>query len=443
MGKRVMSVKMFGLRHRRMKFTIACLAALLAVMCLAQPAFAQTESDDAAEAAAKLEAEDDAAAAKAAEEQAQAEVEAEIAEAEAAAEAETDAAVRKGASDIDEANAAAEEQQKKDAAEAAAAQEKADKAADEERNKQEAEKAAAQQAQAAAEATAAAAREAEEAKAASEAEAAAAEAEESANAEAAAAAAEAEAEAEANTESDPEADARREKETREDFERLAQEDASAAALAAEEEAIRAAHAEASPTDTLNEMAEDEANALALDEGVGTYLDFGDILLQKALGAAEAAGLPASHREHLTSPARGISETKRRLMMENHTAHETCSFECAASGTVPVSDELHNATALSDGCGAPGLRVNEDFPFHKCCHSHDVCYGTCNTNKNRCDLDFIFCMNSTCNYIAPNDECRNAAVNLFDDTVALSQEACTDYVTSQSRSCTCVPGKVDL
>ena len=25
-------------------------------------------------------------------------------------------------------------------------------------------------------------------------------------------------------------------------------------------------------------------------------------------------------------------------------------------------------------------------------------------------------NSTCNYIAPNDECRNAAVNLFDDTV---------------------------
>ena len=43
------------------------------------------------------------------------------------------------------------------------------------------------------------------------------------------------------------------------------------------------------------MLQDEANALALDEGVGTYLDFGDILLQKALGAAEAAGLPASHR----------------------------------------------------------------------------------------------------------------------------------------------------
>jgi len=438
----VMSNKVFGLRQHRMKFTIACLAALLAVMCLAQPAFAQTESDDAAEAAAKLEAENDAAAAQAAEEQAQAEVEAEIAEAEAAAAAETDAAVRKGASDIDEANAAAEEQQKKDAAEAAAAQEKADKAADEERKKQEAEKAAAQQAQAAADAAAAAAREAEEAKAASEAAAAAAEAEQSANAEAAAAAAAAaaEAEAEAEAESDPEADARREQETREDFERRAQEEASAAA---EAEAIREAHAEASPTDTLNEMAEAEANALALDEGVGTYLDFGDILLQKALGAAEAAGLPASHREHLTSPARGISETKRRLMMANHTAHETCSFECAASGTVAVSDELHNATALSDGCGAPGLRVNEDFPFHKCCHSHDVCYGTCNTNKNRCDLDFIFCMNSTCNYIAPNDECRNAAVNLFDDTVALSQEACTDYVTSQSRACTCVPGKVDL
>jgi len=35
-----------------MKFTIACLAALLAVMCLAQPAFAQTESDDAAEVSA-------------------------------------------------------------------------------------------------------------------------------------------------------------------------------------------------------------------------------------------------------------------------------------------------------------------------------------------------------------------------------------------------------
>lgn len=216
--------------------------------------------------------------------------------------------------------------------------------------------------------------------------------------------------------------------------------ASEAAENKEKADAKARHAAETGTQAIDEIA--RATELAVAGEKATWLDFGDIMLQKALSAAEAAGMSAEHREHMMSDERGITEGKRRLMRANHTKHETCEYKCTAAGTVAVADALHNASAHSDMCGAPGLKVNEDFPFDKCCHQHDVCYSTCNTNKNQCDLDFIFCMNSTCNYIAPNDECRHAAVELFDDTIGLSDGACTMYVGAQSKACTCVSPKGD-
>merc|ERR1719409_1407471 len=104
------------------------------------------------------------------------------------------------------------------------------------------------------------------------------------------------------------------------------------------------------------------------------------------------------------------------MTQNHTAAQGCTYKCLDASHSPHPIGNHDAKKFADGCGAPGLKVNADFPFKSCCDSHDVCYSTCNHHKNQCDLDFIHCMNSTCNTIAPNDECRHAAVTLFDDTV---------------------------
>eukprot|EP00657_Telonema_sp_P-1_P003065 TRINITY_DN17236_c0_g1_i1.p1 TRINITY_DN17236_c0_g1~~TRINITY_DN17236_c0_g1_i1.p1 ORF type:complete len:112 (-),score=57.62 TRINITY_DN17236_c0_g1_i1:107-442(-) len=65
--------------------------------------------------------------------------------------------------------------------------------------------------------------------------------------------------------------------------------------------------------------------VALDRSTApTFLDFGDILLQKALGAAEAAGMSKEHREHMMSEEQGVSASKQEIMRANHSAHKSCS-----------------------------------------------------------------------------------------------------------------------
>ena len=56
-------------------------------------------------------------------------------------------------------------------------------------------------------------------------------------------------------------------------------------------------------------------------------------------------------------------------------------------------------AVPNGCGAEGGRK---FPerfgrvnFKQCCDPHDICYGTCNSNRNQCDLDFLSCLLGAC------------------------------------------------
>jgi len=178
-------------------------------------------------------------------------------------------------------------------------------------------------------------------------------------------------------------------------------------------------------------AHEEQNAPA------TFLDFGDILIQKAMAHAEAAGVDSDRRTLMVSQEKGITEEKRKLMMANHSVAQTCEYTCPGDNEAMPKD-LHNATAFADGCGAPGLKVNVDFPFEKCCHSHDICYSSCKKHKNYCDLQFINCMNTTCNTIAPNDQCRHTAVVLFDDTVTLSTDACTSYLGAQEQACDCKP-----
>lgn len=65
--------------------------------------------------------------------------------------------------------------------------------------------------------------------------------------------------------------------------------------------------------------------------------------------------------------------------------------------MPTKNKFYVPSA--DGCGSLGLGIsNEYFPateMASCCDDHDICYDTCNKDKELCDLDFKRCLYNYC------------------------------------------------
>lgn len=103
---------------------------------------------------------------------------------------------------------------------------------------------------------------------------------------------------------------------------------------------------------------------------------------------------------------------------------------------------------------------------KCCDLHDICYDTCNSDKEVCDLEFKRCLYRYCesyektvggNTIVKgkitgcNDckkcnmvylfrtACKTAAKLLFTGTLTLG---CKSYIDAQTNACYCLPSKKD-
>lgn len=53
----------------------------------------------------------------------------------------------------------------------------------------------------------------------------------------------------------------------------------------------------------------------------------------------------------------------------------------------------------DGCGSLGIGISTEYlpaaEMATCCDDHDICYDTCNKDKELCDLDFKRCLYSYC------------------------------------------------
>lgn len=68
-----------------------------------------------------------------------------------------------------------------------------------------------------------------------------------------------------------------------------------------------------------------------------------------------------------------------------------------TGQKPVRNRNHIPS--SDGCGSLGFEIsNEYLPIEqmtKCCDNHDICYDTCNSGKEVCDLEFKRCLYNYC------------------------------------------------
>ncbi len=55
----------------------------------------------------------------------------------------------------------------------------------------------------------------------------------------------------------------------------------------------------------------------------------------------------------------------------------------------------NYTPSFNGCGAEGGTQFPNFTFYEACKQHDICYGTCFSNKSQCDQNFLGDMINSC------------------------------------------------
>lgn len=140
-------------------------------------------------------------------------------------------------------------------------------------------------------------------------------------------------------------------------------------------------------------------------------------------------------------------------------HIQVSFECVRLCKVivptltiqfinsdPDKPPLRNKfyTPSANGCGIAGMKISKEYlptkDMENCCNEHDLCYETCNNDKELCDLDFRRCLHKICDAMTTFGElgvkgCKLASNTLFTTTVTLG---CKSYLDSQTRSCYCPP-----
>ncbi|KAK8723516.1 hypothetical protein OTU49_011753 [Cherax quadricarinatus] len=124
-----------------------------------------------------------------------------------------------------------------------------------------------------------------------------------------------------------------------------------------------------------------------------------------------------------------------------TVEEECIYKCK-NNKIPVHDNTHKPQA--NGCGSFGVFFEkEDLSRPEmvdCCNDHDICYDTCGSNKEECDLRFRRCLYSTCEVnqhqmdTLTYTKCKGGAKLLYTATMALG---CTSYKEAQHGACRCV------
>lgn len=87
-----------------------------------------------------------------------------------------------------------------------------------------------------------------------------------------------------------------------------------------------------------------------------------------------------------------------------------------------------------------FQINQEYlplaEMTKCCDAHDICYDTCNSDKEKCDLEFKRCLYKYCEGYQSStviNTCKAAAKVLFTGTTALG---CKSYMDAQKEACYC-------
>uniref|UniRef100_A0A1Y9GZ20 Uncharacterized protein n=1 Tax=Anopheles dirus TaxID=7168 RepID=A0A1Y9GZ20_9DIPT len=76
--------------------------------------------------------------------------------------------------------------------------------------------------------------------------------------------------------------------------------------------------------------------------------------------------------------------------------ENCVYKCPGDVT-PTRNKFY--IPQSDGCGSLGMKIDTEYlpavEMEQCCNARDICYDTCNSDKELCDLDFKRCLYRYC------------------------------------------------
>lgn len=100
---------------------------------------------------------------------------------------------------------------------------------------------------------------------------------------------------------------------------------------------------------------------------------------------------------------------------------------------------------ADGCGSLGIGIATEYlpvtEMDNCCDEHDICYDTCNKDKELCDIEFKRCLYNYCDQYEKTavggdivvTGCKGAAKMLFTTTLTLG---CRSFLDAQAKACYC-------
>ncbi|XP_018323845.1 group XIIA secretory phospholipase A2 [Agrilus planipennis] len=172
-----------------------------------------------------------------------------------------------------------------------------------------------------------------------------------------------------------------------------------------------------------------------------YLGFGSGILENLRDAVLAAeNVFGDVLQNVVTVAKNFKSIHEVF---DAAVEENCVFKCPTAGVKPVPNRNH--IPKGNGCGSLGLKIDSQYlpvgEMTKCCDQHDICYDTCNKDKELCDLEFRRCLYKYCESYKPTvgetivKTCKGAAKTLFTGTMALG---CKSYLDAQKEACYCPP-----
>jgi secretory phospholipase A2 len=110
------------------------------------------------------------------------------------------------------------------------------------------------------------------------------------------------------------------------------------------------------------------------------------------------------------------------------------FTCPTSNLIPKPRPGYKAT--SNGCGPEGMTLQSEFEFTPCCDVHDICYGTCQSLRTKCDSAFKLCLHQACGSLTgeKKKECKSQADVYYMTTTLFGGSF---FASSQREACVCV------
>ncbi|XP_065204957.1 group XIIA secretory phospholipase A2 [Planococcus citri] len=123
-----------------------------------------------------------------------------------------------------------------------------------------------------------------------------------------------------------------------------------------------------------------------------------------------------------------------------SVEEDCEFKCP-NGVKPRPNIYHDP--IGNGCGVAGFQIPSYVPTYKlekCCDDHDICYGTCGKDKDKCDEKFKKCLYGICSSVKQimdseplNKGCKSVAKAFY---MAVVGAGCKYYLDAQKDACVC-------